>query len=138
MTQLIQRLERDGLAARTSDPADGRAILVGITDAGRALMAEVREGLRGRLAELLTTLSVEDEATLSLAMHVALPIIQRLNERARQPRTRASPPSPDRSLSARSHVSPLPLTADGKRWVTAHGPDRPAIPRNFRKAQQND
>src|SRR3954471_19441953 len=31
MTQLIQRLERAGLATRLADPDDGRATLVGIT-----------------------------------------------------------------------------------------------------------
>jgi DNA-binding MarR family transcriptional regulator len=138
MTQLIQRLERDGLATRVSDPADRRATLVGITDAGRVLVAELRAGLRGRLAELLATLSVEDETTLTLAMHVALPIIQRLNDNATQ-RTPAWPPRPDRSMSARSRVSDSPLsTADGTRWVAAHRAGGPTFPRNFRKAQQDD
>jgi DNA-binding MarR family transcriptional regulator len=88
MTQLVQRLERDGRATRVSDPEDGRATLVGITDAGRELLAELRRGRRSRLAELLTTLSAEDEATLTLAMHAALPILQRLFDNAG--RSRAS------------------------------------------------
>jgi DNA-binding MarR family transcriptional regulator len=78
MTQLVQRLEGDGLATRVSDPEDRRGTLVGITDAGRGLLADLRRTRRARLAELLGTLSVEDEATLKLAMHVALPILQRL------------------------------------------------------------
>ncbi|HYZ57653.1 MAG TPA: MarR family transcriptional regulator, partial [Streptosporangiaceae bacterium] len=36
MSQLVQRLEQQGLATRASDPADGRAALIAITDAGRA------------------------------------------------------------------------------------------------------
>jgi DNA-binding PadR family transcriptional regulator len=83
MTQLVQRLERDGLATRVSDPEDGRGTLVGITDAGRALLGDRRRARRDRLAALLMTLSAEDDATLTQAMHVALPIIQRLIDNAR-------------------------------------------------------
>ncbi|MEV0108493.1 MarR family transcriptional regulator [Nocardia sp. NPDC050799] len=35
ITQLIARLERDGLALRRRDPGDGRAVIVHLTDAGR-------------------------------------------------------------------------------------------------------
>ena len=78
MTQLIQRLERQGLATRINDPEDGRAALVNITNAGRALLDARRRDRRDRLAELLMALPPEDEATLTLAMQVALPIIRRL------------------------------------------------------------
>lgn len=78
MTQLVQRLERDGLATRVSDPEDGRGTLVGITDTGRMLLRDLRRARRSRLAALLTTLSAEDDTTLAQAMHVALPILQRL------------------------------------------------------------
>jgi DNA-binding MarR family transcriptional regulator len=82
MTQLIHRLERQGLATRINDPEDGRAALVNITNAGRALMNDRRRHRRDRLAELLMTASPEDEATLTLAMQVALPIIRRLIDNA--------------------------------------------------------
>ena len=85
MTQLIQRLERQGLATRIDDPEDGRVALVSITNAGRALMDDRRRDRRDRLAELLMALSPEDEATLTLAMHVALPIIRRLIHNATNP-----------------------------------------------------
>ena len=87
MSQLVQRLERQGLATRASDPADGRAALIAVTDAGRALLADLRRARHSRLAELLATLPPEDEAALALAMHVAVPIIQRLIRNAAQPRT---------------------------------------------------
>src|SRR6476620_4407817 len=73
MTQLIQRLERQGLVTRINDPEDGRAALVNITNAGRALLDDRRRDRRDRLAQLLMALSPEDEETLTLAMHVALP-----------------------------------------------------------------
>jgi DNA-binding MarR family transcriptional regulator len=37
MTQLVGRLERDGLVVRLIDPDDGRATLVDITDGQRAV-----------------------------------------------------------------------------------------------------
>jgi DNA-binding MarR family transcriptional regulator len=36
MTQLITRLEKEGLARRDGDPADGRAVVVSITEADQA------------------------------------------------------------------------------------------------------
>jgi DNA-binding MarR family transcriptional regulator len=85
MTQLIQRLERQGLATRINDPEDGRVTLVNITNAGRALMDDRRRDRRDRLAELLKALSPEDEAALILAANVALPIIRRLVHNATNP-----------------------------------------------------
>ncbi len=85
MTQLIQRLERQGLATRINDPEDGRVALVNITNAGRALMDDRRRDRRDRLAELLKALSPEDEAALILAANVALPIIRRLVHNATNP-----------------------------------------------------
>jgi DNA-binding MarR family transcriptional regulator len=86
MTQLVGRLERDGLVVRLIDPDDGRATLVDITDAGRALRAQLRQAQRDNLAELLEALSPDDEATLSLAMRVAVPLLGELrNVAAKKP-----------------------------------------------------
>ena len=85
MTQLIQRLERQGLATRINDPEDGRAALVNITNAGRALLDARRRARPDRLAKLLKAVSPEDEAALTLAAHVALPIIRRLVHNATNP-----------------------------------------------------
>jgi DNA-binding MarR family transcriptional regulator len=82
MTQLVGRLERDGLVVRLIDPVDGRATLVDITDAGRALRAQLRQTQRDNLAELLEALSPDDEATLSLAMRVAVPLLDELRNAA--------------------------------------------------------
>jgi DNA-binding MarR family transcriptional regulator len=87
MTEQVQRLERQGLVTRVDDPGDGRVALVTITDAGRALLDHQRRARHDRVAELLTALPAEDEATLILAMHVALPIIRRLIHDAQQSRT---------------------------------------------------
>ena len=91
MTELVHRLERQGLAIRLVDPEDGRAALVAITHTGRALLDDRRRDRRDRLAELLTTLSPEDEAALTLAVHVALPIIQRLIHNSTNPTRTLAP-----------------------------------------------
>ena len=82
MTVLVHRLQRQGLVTRINDPEDGRAALVEITAAGRALMHDRRLDRRDRLDELLTALSPQDEVTLTLAAHVVLPIIRLLIEYA--------------------------------------------------------
>jgi DNA-binding MarR family transcriptional regulator len=78
MTQLVGRLERDGLVVRLIDPDDGRGTLVDITAAGRALHAQLRQARRDNLVELLKTLSPDNEATLGLAMRVAAPLLDEL------------------------------------------------------------
>jgi DNA-binding MarR family transcriptional regulator len=78
MTELVGRLEREGLVTRLSDPEDGRATLVDITANGRTLLLQRRRSRHDRLTELLEMLPAEDVMTLSLAMRVAAPFIQRL------------------------------------------------------------
>jgi DNA-binding MarR family transcriptional regulator len=105
MTELVQRLERQSLVIRVDDPGDGRAALVTITDAGRALLDDQQRDRRDRLAELLTALPADDEVTLTLAMHVALPVIRRLIDDAQQSRAQAdgeTPISRSRTLAGNS------------------------------------
>ncbi|OBH02484.1 MarR family transcriptional regulator [Mycobacterium sp. E1747] len=78
MTQLVQRMERQGLLERLSDPEDGRAALVAISDAGRELWNLRTDRRRERLGTLLTGLSDEDALTLWLAAQVAMPILRQL------------------------------------------------------------
>jgi DNA-binding MarR family transcriptional regulator len=82
MTQLVGRLEREALVVRLIDPEDARATLVAITDAGRALRAEQGHSAHDRMAELLDKLSADDQATLALAMRVAMPLLQQLTSDA--------------------------------------------------------
>jgi DNA-binding MarR family transcriptional regulator len=78
MTEIVHRFVRQGLVTRIEDPEDGRATLLTITRAGRALLDDRRRDRHDRLAELLAGLAPRDQATLSLAMHVVLPIIDEL------------------------------------------------------------
>jgi DNA-binding MarR family transcriptional regulator len=84
MTELVGRLRREGLVARFSDPQDGRATLVDITASGRAHLLQVQRSARDRVVELLEALDAEDQATLSLAMRVAAPLIEQLAQVAAQ------------------------------------------------------
>ena len=116
MTELVHRLERQGLATRVNDPEDGRAALVNITNAGRAMLDDRRRYRRHRLAELLKALSPEEEATLTLAAHVALPIIRRLVHSATNPPHDQTAKPRDQ----RSHGDGLPASR------TSHGDGLPA------------
>lgn len=82
MTQLVQRLERQGLMSRCSDPSDGRVTLVAITPAGRDVMAHRRQVRADRLAELLQTLTDQQQRLLWLSAMAAGPVIRQLVENA--------------------------------------------------------
>lgn len=82
MTQLIQRLERQGLVTRLADPDDGRAALIGITDCGQALLDDRKRLRRQRLTALLATLTPEEQSALWLSARVAFPVLQRLTANA--------------------------------------------------------
>jgi DNA-binding MarR family transcriptional regulator len=76
MTQLVTRLEKDGLAQRSSDPADGRVVVVSITEAGRAVVERRRAVHAEVLATRLRALSPADRE----AILAALPAMERLGE----------------------------------------------------------
>ena len=76
MTQLVTRLEREGLAKRGGDPDDGRAVVVTITDAGRDAVARRREGRARALSALLEQLPAGEHA----AVVAALPALERLGD----------------------------------------------------------
>jgi DNA-binding MarR family transcriptional regulator len=78
MTQLIQRLERQGLVTRLADPDDGRAALIGITGHGQTLLEDRKRIRRERLTQLLATLTPDEESTLWLSARVAFPVLRRL------------------------------------------------------------
>ncbi|MFG2526973.1 MarR family winged helix-turn-helix transcriptional regulator [Streptomyces sp. NPDC048516] len=78
MTQLVKRLEQQGLVRRVSDPEDGRVALVALTDAGQELRAERQRAYHARLAGLAASLPAEDEEVLATAMRAALPVVRQL------------------------------------------------------------
>lgn len=68
MTQLISRLEDEGLVRREADPADGRVVQVHISDDGEATLARRRAGRAARLAVILAQLTPEQRAALAAAL----------------------------------------------------------------------
>jgi DNA-binding MarR family transcriptional regulator len=65
VTQLVDRLEADGLVTRSPDPDDKRSRLAIITDAGRRIHQDGAAIQRQVEEELFATLSVDDAARLS-------------------------------------------------------------------------
>src|SRR5687768_2833780 len=76
-TRVLARLEEQGLIARTSDPQDRRSSLVTTTEAGSALLAELRTRKTAFLAARLEGLPAEDLATLERAADILEGLISR-------------------------------------------------------------
>ncbi|MFF8653173.1 MarR family winged helix-turn-helix transcriptional regulator [Streptomyces huasconensis] len=79
ITQLVTRLERDGLLERRPDPTDGRAVLVHITDAGREIIRSRRADRSRHLRPLVEQLTPQERRSLT----DALPALARLAELGR-------------------------------------------------------
>lgn len=62
---LVERAERRGLVTRTPSPADRRAVLVGLTEGGRSLIAQASSEFGADLQGLLSGLSPSDRRTLT-------------------------------------------------------------------------
>lgn len=74
MSATLGGLERRGLVGRTGDPADGRRILLAITDHGKQMIAAKRAVRTEQLAAALTQLDADEIATL----RAAVPALERL------------------------------------------------------------
>ena len=64
VTQLVDRLEADGLVSRTGDPNDRRSRLAVLTDAGRSAYARGSEIQIQAERELFAVLTAHESATL--------------------------------------------------------------------------
>jgi MarR family transcriptional regulator, lower aerobic nicotinate degradation pathway regulator len=62
---LVERAERRGLVTRAPSPADGRAVLVSLTDDGRSLVGEASSQFGADVFALLNGLSPSDRRALS-------------------------------------------------------------------------
>lgn len=76
MTQLITRMERDGLVTRAAAENDRRVVLIALADHGRKVLEERRSERAGVLDALLATLGADDQAAIA----AALPALERLVE----------------------------------------------------------
>ncbi|MDL4772553.1 MarR family winged helix-turn-helix transcriptional regulator [Actinomadura xylanilytica] len=74
ITQLVSRLERDGLVERRPDPADGRAVLVQVTPAGARIIQTRHQDRVRQFSELAEALTLEERH----AIGAALPALARM------------------------------------------------------------
>jgi len=75
LTPLLKKLEAKGLLARTRDPADGRSVVVSLTDAGAALRERALD-VPGRAAACLG-LTPQEAETLGALLDKALKNIEK-------------------------------------------------------------
>jgi DNA-binding MarR family transcriptional regulator len=105
MTQLVTRLESDGLVRRTPAPGDRRVVLVEATPQGAALVDRRRRQRAEQLRRLLDTLTPSERA----GIEAALPALLRLAEAgvAAVPASRAAPaPAPAAPTAPASPTAP--------------------------------
>lgn len=76
ITQIVTRLERDGMVERRPDPSDGRAVLVHMTEQGAAVVRSRQADRMVRMTELADQLTLADRT----AIQAALPALIRLVE----------------------------------------------------------
>jgi DNA-binding MarR family transcriptional regulator len=67
MTKIVSKLEDRGLVQRTPHPTDGRQVILGATEAGRAVVAEHKRARDAWLAHLLAGLTPDERETLRRA-----------------------------------------------------------------------
>ncbi|MDQ2811623.1 MAG: MarR family transcriptional regulator [Actinomycetota bacterium] len=65
VTELVDTLERDGLATRQADPTDRRALLVALTSEGESALAVARTTRARLMKQVFGALGAEDRATLA-------------------------------------------------------------------------
>lgn len=68
ITQLVDRLERDGLVRRRADPRDRRSTLAALTPLGKRLHARAARALAREQQAILDTLGTADAARLRRAL----------------------------------------------------------------------
>jgi len=70
MTTLVDRMESAGLVRRTTDPLDGRAVLVGATPAGLEMLESAAAAIADTLARTLERLPAGELADLERGLAV--------------------------------------------------------------------
>ncbi|HVH68275.1 MAG TPA: MarR family transcriptional regulator [Gemmatimonadales bacterium] len=68
ITQLVDRLEKDGLVRRRADPADRRSVLAELTPAGEQAHAKGMRALAEAQRAIVSGLKAEDAASLKNAL----------------------------------------------------------------------
>ena len=75
MTQIIDRLERDGLVRRMPDPSDRRRIVVRLTPKGRRLTAQAQQAYARERSRVLGPLSDAELTQIDVAVRRLLALL---------------------------------------------------------------
>ena len=79
ITLLVNRLQERGWVLRGEDPADRRAVLVGLTPAGEDALAQLRSEYRTLLHDEMAELDDHQIETLASAVQILDSLIERLS-----------------------------------------------------------
>ena len=80
VTVLVGKMEERGLVSRERDTSDGRAVLVDITDEGRAALDRLRAQYREVLGERMASMSREEVAAMRAASETLGALIDALQQ----------------------------------------------------------
>lgn len=72
MTRTVGTLEQLGLVARADNPADGRQVLVSLTEAGAELLDKTRQARTEWLSALVSDVDDDERAVLARAARILL------------------------------------------------------------------
>lgn len=72
MTRTVGTLEQLGLVARADNPADGRQVLVSLTEAGTELLDKTRQARTEWLSALVSDVDDDERAVLARAARILL------------------------------------------------------------------
>ena len=75
MTQIVSRLERDGMVERRQDPDDGRGVLVQITEVGRKVIASRQSDRLEQLTRLFEQLTEDERASITSALPALMRVV---------------------------------------------------------------
>jgi DNA-binding MarR family transcriptional regulator len=81
MTQLVKRLEQDGLVTRQRQADDGRVVLVALTPAGVAAVEDFRAQASAALGTCLATLPDEQVEALAVATETLSELVTHMQQR---------------------------------------------------------
>jgi DNA-binding MarR family transcriptional regulator len=82
MTQLVKRLEQDGLVTRERQADDGRVVLVDLTEAGVAAVEDFRAQASAALGRCLAEMPDERVEALAAATETLAELVALLQERS--------------------------------------------------------
>ena len=81
MTEMVDNLERAGIAERIRDSRDRRVIKVRLTEKGKRLRKQFMDKRRNELKNILSNLSRDDRTELKDALAKAYTVLQRVHSK---------------------------------------------------------